>query len=411
MGQTGILLESGTNELEIVEFFVDEAAPEGTASGMPDGSGASGADVGLGGPDGAPEDLDGHGVCVAEALAGGAFGTAAPLACGSLRRRYGVNVAKVVEIIRTQPVTALPQMPHPAALGAFPHRDGRVIPLVDLARYLGIPRDTSGEPKIIVTEFNSVITGFLVSGVNRIHRISWTDVEAPGRFLQEASRNSITGMVRLDERVVFLLDMESIVAEMHPDLSIRMERPLGPVPAGGRGQAADIAPGNAGAVDEAGAASAAGAARETVVPDVRPDLPPRRYRILHADDSGSVRRLVRSLMEASGRFELLQANDGQEAWEMLDGLRRDAEAKGAPLSDLVQAVVSDIEMPRMDGLTLCRRIKEDPVLRALPVALFSSLVSERLGHKGESVGADAQFAKPDLQQLSQKVLELLGEPV
>lgn len=395
MGQTGILLESGTNELEIVEFFVDEAVPGGGVAGGLAGSGASVAHAGLGGPDGTPEDLGGNGACVAEVPTGGSFGAAAPPTCGSLRRRYGVNVAKVVEIIRMQPVTALPQMPHPAVLGAFPHRDGRIIPLVDLARYLGIPRDPSGEPKIIVTEFNTVITGFLVSGVNRIHRFSWAAVEAPGRFLQEASRNSITGMVQLEERVVFLLDMESIVAEMHPDLSIRMERPLTPVSARGRGQAAESAEGE---VMDAGA------------PDVQPGLPPRRYRILHADDSGSVRRLVRSLMEASGRFELLQANDGQEAWEMLDGLRREAEAKGTPLSDLVQAVVSDIEMPRMDGLTLCRRIKEDPALRALPVALFSSLVSERLGHKGESVGADAQFAKPDLQMLSQKVLELLGEP-
>ncbi|WP_353117076.1 chemotaxis protein [Nitratidesulfovibrio sp.] len=406
MGQTGILLESGTNELEIVEFFVDEAAPASATPGMSDPFGAGDpfgpvdADAGHGGPVVTPGGRNGDGACGAEVSAGGSFGAAPPPGCGTLRRRYGVNVAKVVEIIRMQPVTALPQMPHPAVLGAFPHRDGRVIPLVDLAKYLGIPRDTSGEPKIIVTEFNTVVTGFLVSGVNRIHRISWTDVEAPGRFLQEASRNSITGMVRLDALVVFLLDMESIVAEMHPDLSIRMERPLAPMSAGRGRQVAEVAPDGT---------DASGETMDVMVPDAEPDLPPRRYRILHADDSGSVRRLVRSLMEASGRFELLQANDGQEAWEMLESLRREAEGKGVPLSDLVQAVVSDIEMPRMDGLTLCRRIKEDSALRALPVALFSSLVSERLGHKGESVGADAQFAKPDLQLLSQKVLELLGE--
>ena len=376
MGQTGILLESGTNELEIVEFFVDEAAPGGSAKGGADGQ----PDAALGGS------ID-TGACGDDAPGGGAaFGIAGAPPCGSLRRRYGVNVAKVLEIIRMQPVTALPQMPHPAVMGAFPHRDGRVIPLVDLATYLGIERDPHGEPKIIITEFNTVITGFLVSGVNRIHRISWTSVEAPGRFLQEASRNSITGMVRLDELVVFLLDMESIVAEMHPELSIRMERPFAASPGGSQQTPDDV-------------------------PDGVASQPLRRYRILHADDSGSVRRLVRSLMEAGGRFELLQANDGQEAWEMLEGLRREADAKGVPLSDLVQAVISDIEMPRMDGLTLCRRIKEDPALRALPVALFSSLVSERLGHKGESVGADAQFAKPDLQSLSQKMLELLGEQV
>ncbi len=371
MAQTSILLESGTNELEIVEFFVDEAAPDASAPGV----------------------VPGDESCVGDAPGGvAAFGVAGAPLCGSLRRRYGVNVAKVLEIIRMQPITALPQMPHPAVLGAFPHRDGRVIPLVDLAKYLGISRDLHGEPKIIVTEFNTVITGFLVSGVNRIHRISWTSVEAPGRFLQEASRNSITGMVRLEGRVVFLLDMESIVAEMHPDLSIRMGQPL----LQERPKAAEPMP-----LQPQDAQDAQIKAHV--------DLPPRRYRILHADDSGSVRRLVRNLMEAGGRFELLQANDGQEAWDMLESLRREADTTGVPLTDLVQAVVSDIEMPRMDGLTLCRRIKEDSVLRVLPVALFSSLVSERLGHKGESVGADAQFAKPDLQSLSQKVLELLGE--
>lgn len=313
MAQTNILLESGTNELEVVEFYIDEPGYRGF---------------------------------------------------------YGVNVAKVVEIIRCQAVTALPEMPHPAVLGAFSHRGGRIIPLVDLAVYLG--KDAAGDVlqrKVIITEFNQVVTGFQVSGVTRIHRISWTDVEAPGRFLQEVSNSSITGVVRLEGRVVFLLDMESIVAAMHPDLSIRMAR--------------------AGMQDAPEKA--------------------RRYTILHADDSGSVRRLVRSLLEASGRFEVLQADDGQQAWELLDSLRMKAESRGESVTDVVQAVISDIEMPRLDGLTLCRRIKEDQALRALPVALFSSLVTDKLEHKGASVGADAQFAKPDLQLLSQRLLELLGD--
>ena len=135
----------------------------------------------------------------------------------------------------------------------------------------------------------------------------------------------------------------------------------------------------------------------------------RRYTVLHADDSGSVRKLVRNLLEASGRFEVLQADDGQGAWEMLEALRAEAEGRGQRIADVVQAVISDIEMPRLDGLTLCRRIKEDVALRVLPVALFSSLVTDKLEHKGRSVGADAQFAKPDLQQLSERLLELLGE--
>ncbi|MCC8194101.1 MAG: chemotaxis protein [Deltaproteobacteria bacterium] len=309
MSQTNILLDAGTNELEVVEFYLDE------------------------------EGYRGH---------------------------YGVNVAKVLEIIREQPVTAMPQMRHPAVLGAFPHRDGRVVPLVDLALYLGKKREVSQEPKIIVTEFNNIITGFLVSGVNRIHRLSWQEVEAPGNFLQNVSRNAITGVVRLEGRVVFILDMEAIVGELDPALSIRLSGSLH---------------------DESGAGTI--------------------YNVLHADDSGNVRNLVKRLMEESGRFKILQAPNGEEAWEILSRYRREEEQGGTPVRERVQAVITDIEMPRMDGLTLCRKIKEDAFLKSLPVALFSSLITDRLEHKGESVGADAQFAKPDLQVLSEKVLELI----
>lgn len=313
MAQTNILLESGTNELEIVEFYLDE---------------------------------------------------------GEYRGYYGVNVAKVVEIIREQPVTSMPHMSHPSVRGAFPHRDGRIIPLVDLCIYLNKPKGTVKDQKIIITEFNNVVTGFLVSGVNRIHRLSWTDVEAPGRMLQEMSMNSITGVVRLEERVVFLLDMENIVAEMDPNLAITMKTRH----------------------------------------DTTHDTPKKRYTILHADDSGSVRKLVYALLTESGRFNVVQTGDGQEAWDMLQARKADAEARGVPITEVLDGIISDIEMPRLDGLTLCRRIKEDAVLRVLPVALFSSLVTDKLEHKGASVGADAQFAKPDLQRLSNKMLELLGDP-
>lgn len=309
MAQTNILLESGTNELEIVEFFIDEPGYRG---------------------------------------------------------HYGVNVAKVVEIIRLQPATAMPQMRHPAVMGAFSHRDGRVIPLVDLARYLDKKTVTSDDSKIIVTEFNNIMTGFYVSGVNRIHRLNWNDVEEPGGFLQNMSRNSITGVVRLENRVVFLLDLENVVAEMDPSLAIRL------------GKLEDHLTGE------------------------------KHYTILHADDSGSIRGLVKTLLEESGVFTVIQAVSGEEAWSILNKLKRQHEGTDWKITDSVQAIISDIEMPRMDGLTLCRKIKEDPALKPLPVALFSSIVSQSLEHKGASVGADAQFAKPDLQQLSEKVLELIN---
>ncbi|MDR2161504.1 MAG: chemotaxis protein [Desulfovibrio sp.] len=310
MAQTNILLESGTNELEIVEFFLDEPGYRG---------------------------------------------------------HYGVNVAKVVEIIRMQPTTAMPQMRHDSVLGAFPHRDGKIVPLVDLARYLGKKSAAATEDtKIIVTEFNGIVTGFMVSGVTRIHRLSWGSIEEPGPFLQSMSRNSITAVVRLEGRVVFILDMENVVADLNPALAIRFHKlPEEEMEAG------------------------------------------QVYKVLHADDSGNVRELVRRFLEESGQFQVIQAVSGEDAWTKLQEIR-DASLKGGiPLRQALHAVITDIEMPRMDGLTLCRHIKEDPALKFLPVALFSSLISHSLEHKGASVGADAQFVKPDLQTLSVKLLQLI----
>jgi two-component system chemotaxis response regulator CheV len=311
MSQTNILLESGTNELEVVEFYLDE-----------------------------PE----------------------------YRGHYGINVAKVVEIIRPQPVTTMPQMPHPCVMGAFPYRDGRVVPLVDLAKYLGTETHSEHEPKVVITEFNKVITAFQVSGVNRIYRLSWTDVEAPGSFLLASSRHSITGVVRLDGRVVFLLDMESIVDDLHPGLAVAMQ-----------------VEGHADTVD------------------VRP------LRLLHADDSTSIRRLLAKLLTINNRFDVVQATDGQNAWDILTGYKKQAEDEQRPITDFVEGAILDIEMPRMDGLTLCKHIKEDNVLHSLPIAIFSSLITDTLRHKGKSVGADTQFAKPDLQSVSDMMFDLIEE--
>ena len=156
MSQTNILLESGTNELELVEFFIDEKDP---VSGQ------------------------------------------------TYRGFYGVNVAKVLEIIRMPVVTQLPEIPHPSVLGAFNLRS-RIIPLVDLALWLGKSMCTDkDDTKVIVSEFNRVTSAFMVSGVTRIHRLSWTQVEPPGQHLNEYSGSSVTGVVRFEDRILLILDM------------------------------------------------------------------------------------------------------------------------------------------------------------------------------------------------------------
>lgn len=307
MSQNNILLEVGTNELEIVEFIVNQ------------------------------DGYMGH---------------------------YGLNVAKVVEIIRRQKVTHMPETKHPAILGTFAHRGGRVVPLIDTAIYLHSSPIDNPDAKIIVTEFNAVTTAFLVSGVNRIYRLSWTDVEAPGKLLQGMSHNAVTGVVRLDGRVVFLLDLEAIVAELHPGMAIRMD------------------------------ASTSGRSKDS--------LP-----ILHADDSSSIRTLVLDLLTREGRFSLTQATDGQEAWNFLCRQAEESQRKNIPITNLIRGIITDIEMPALDGLTLCRRIKEHPVLRILPVVMFSSLINDQLRAKCKLVGADAQFSKPDLQDLSDSLYTLI----
>lgn len=315
MAQTNILLESGTNELEIVEFFLEE--PD-------DNAGAEG-----------------------------------------YRGYYGVNVAKVLEIIRMPKVTELPEVQHASVLGAFNLRS-HIIPLVDLSIWLGKQHiETSEPPKVIVTEFNSVTTAFMVSGVNRIHRISWEEVEPPNKYVSTVSQNTITGVVKLEGRIVFLLDLEKIVADLNPALGLRLDE----------------------AVDWGSEV---------------------RYRALIADDSALIREMLKDLMQKAN-FEIEAVNNGREAWDRICELKLKAETENKRITDYMQALVSDIEMPSMDGHNLCKRVKDDPQLRNIPVLLFSSLITEKLRHKGIAVGADDQISKPEVTMLARRVYDLIAE--
>lgn len=312
MAQHNILLEAGTNELEIVEFYIDEQTPDGE----------------------------------------------------SYKGYYGVNVAKVLEIIRQPTITEVPQVTHPSILGAFNQRT-RIIPLVDLAMWLDKTRIEQQEPKVIVTEFNTVTTGFLVSGVTRIHRMSWEAVEPPNRYVSTFSSDSITGVVKIDGRIIFILDLEKIVAEINPGMRMRLD---------------------------ADAQSAANS----------------RYRAMVVDDSVLVRNMLKSLLEGAN-FSVETAENGREGWERLQGYKERMSREGRDLPEFVQIIISDIEMPSMDGHSLTRRIKEDPELRRLPVILFSSLISDKLRHKGEAVGADDQITKPQIKELTARSKELIAE--
>ncbi len=316
MSQTNILLEAGTNELEIVEFYLDERDPS----------------------DGA-----------------------------TYKGYYGVNVAKVLEIIRMPKVTEMPEVKHKSVLGAFNLRS-QIIPLVDLSVWLGKERAvTAEEPKVVVTEFNNVDTAFLVSGVNRIHRISWEEVEAPNAYVSAITNNSITGVVKMDGRIIFLLDLERIVSDLNPQLGLRLDE----------------------AIDWSAS---------------------KNYRALIADDSNVIREMIKDLLQKAG-FSVEAVTNGKDGWERLVDLKHKAENENRPITDYVQVVISDIEMPQMDGHNFCRRIKEDTTLKRLPVILFSSLITDKLRHKGESVGADDQIAKPEITYVAQRSIALIEQAV
>lgn len=326
MSQTNILLEAGTNELEVVEFYLDEFVPPSTD---------------------APLTTEND----------------QPATPASYRGYYGVNVAKVLEIIRMPKVTELPEVQHPSVLGAFNLRS-RIIPLVDLAMWLGKTHPVNEEqPKTIVTEFNNVTTAFMVSGVNRIHRISWEQVEPPNKYVAAVSNNTVIGVVKLEDRIIFLLDLEKVVANLNPKLGLRLD-------------------------------------------DLGEDWTNKGYRALVADDSALVREMLRDLMEKAG-FTVEVVSNGRAAWDRLEDIKQRCEQSGRPVSDLVHVMVSDIEMPVMDGLNLTHRIKTDHVLSKLPVILFSSLITDKLRHKGESVGADDQISKPEVTQLARRAMALI----
>ncbi len=299
-GQSNILLESGTNEVEILELFIDE------------------------------ENYRGH---------------------------YGVNVAKVLEIIpMPEKIMKPPHLKEAFATGMFNHRD-KIIALIDLALWLGRNRVEHSVPKVLITEFNNTVTAFLVSGVTRIHRVTWGDIRPLDGYMDGLS-DTITSVIELEGRLVFLLDLEKAISDLNPELAISTFSK----------DALTMASGDA-----------------------------RPIKILHADDSGVIRNTVRKRLEENKIFAVQSANNGDEAWEYLVALKNKSLDSGHPLTDFVEVVLTDIEMPGMDGYHLCKKIKEDQELRKLPVILFSSLINEKLIHKGEAVGADGQFAKPDLQ--------------
>jgi len=291
----GILLESGTNELEIVEFSIG-------------------------------------------------------------KNKFGINVIKVKEIINPVHVTQVPHS-HPHVEGIIELR-GEVLPVVNVANALGFPPSQSPEQdKFIVAEFNKQKIVFHVHTVTQIHRISWDQIEKPSEMYQ-GPESQIIGVVKLYGEMILLLDFEKIVVEINPETGINVQQ-----------------------VKKLGQRE-----RST-------------KKLVVAEDSPLLRKLLHDTLNEAGFTNIEFFENGKDALQYLEAIT----SQGKSITDEVQLVITDIEMPQMDGHHFTRRIKENSQTAKLPVIIFSSLITDDLRHKGQMVGANAQVSKPEIAELVQLI--------
>ncbi|MEF2146434.1 MAG: chemotaxis protein [Desulfovibrionaceae bacterium] len=297
----GILLESGTNEVEVLEFY-------------------------LGG------------------------------------QSYGINVSKVLQITSfdesrfTRTPDADPSMP-----GVLLWRE-KTIPFIDLYAALNVStRKEVERPIALVTEFNDLICSFFTDGVNRIHRISWDRIDQLDAYMNQFSSH-FTGSVHVDDKDILLVDFEYIVANLFPETKLD----------------SDI---------------------QMILPsDISPEVRSTK-RITLAEDSPFIRQTILTILKQAGYDKVDAFENGMLAYKHFQNIREQIQKEGKPTSEFVNLLISDIEMPQLDGLTLCRRLKESQDFGKLPVIIFSSLINEQMTVKCREVGADAFITKPQMARL------------
>ncbi len=297
--ETKILLENGTNELEVLEFVVDGNS-------------------------------------------------------------YGINVAKIREIIPYQPITPVPNA-HPSVEGIFMPRDD-MITAIDLRNCLQRGQSNPGG-LFIITSFNKLDIAFHVDSVIGIHRVSWVDIIKPGATVTTAEDGISTGIIKIDGKLIIILDFEKIITDINPETGLKVTE-----------------------IDSLGVRE------ETSIP------------ILIAEDSSLLRKLICDSLRKAGYDNIIKTENGEEAWEYITKCR-----DAGTLDEDVKLLITDIEMPLMDGHRLTKLVKSDDTTKQIPVVIFSSLVNEEMRKKGEDLGADAQLSKPEIGNLVKVIDELLSK--
>ncbi|MEW5893637.1 MAG: chemotaxis protein [Pseudomonadota bacterium] len=277
------------------------------------------------------------------------------------KETFGINVFKVREVMRIPEITRAPEMP--AAVEGMVSLRGALVPVIDLAKYIGVMTDAP--PAImIVTEYNGQTQGFLVGEVDTILRIDWSEMKVPPAMLTAQMGGLVTAVSELnDGRLVMMLDVEKILSDTtHYDDSHLFQN---------------------------------------LTPIGKPDRT-----VFYADDSSVARNQVERTLEAIG-VKGIAAINGKQAWEELQKIAAQAELAGRPVHDYVQLVLTDVEMPEMDGYVLTKNIKSDPRFKGIPVLMHSSLSSEANKNLGISVGVDEYVPKFEPHRLAEVLSRML----
>jgi len=276
---------------------------------------------------------------------------------------YGINVAKITELMKAMPIQPLP-LSHDCVEGVIKPRE-IVYTIIDLAKYLGHPASSNPETDIfMITSFNKTSLAFHVHAVDGIHRISWENIEKPDNVVYGGGEGVVTGIAKVDGRIIAILDFEKITYDISPETGIQPET------------IAEIAGADTYRADKF---------------------------IVVAEDSALLRKMLLESLTKAGYTSIVVKPDGLEAWEYLVSLKD----KPGGIRSHASCVITDIEMPQMDGHRLTKLIKDDKVLRQIPVVIFSSLIDDKMYKKGLEVGADAQLSKPEIINLVNTVDSLL----
>lgn len=275
---------------------------------------------------------------------------------------FGVNVAKIREFIQYDPsaITKVPDSPH-SVLGVISLR-GQTLPLIDLNLHLNRDDEKrSTRPVVMVTDFNSMINGFLTDGVRQIHRLSWNDIK-PFNCMAGASSSRITGSIHIEEREILILDLEYIISELFPQTSM---------------DSFDV---------------------KGYTEDQKYEMR-KGVRLFIAEDSTLIRNKMVTIISSTGYTNISTFDNGLAIYEAVATLKNKAQADGTDINNLLNLVILDIEMPQMDGLTVCKKIKSELQITHIPVIMFSSLINKQMAEKCKSVGADGFITKPEIGHL------------